>query len=397
MASGLVVIGPSLHCGFEPHRDTPLDAQQTQAVTLISEGKNVVLHGRSGSGKTTVAEAVAHVCLEMEKPVNFYGIQDLFRAPYKSSPLAISTEGLFFPSIVAEASVIILDNYTAMSSNIICALDLCIQAYADTNVPFGGKQLVFIGDLFAFSPFDVYDVPEAYHRVVLKEDYVHCSLLKEFLDGIVDSMRTRRVDVNTSCIINHMLYRIPPFKKDLIVCMTSNQVLEHNRRVFHGYNAYMLAPQSGLKENEIPNMISLGKMVRFTHDVRNKQGEITIRRGSRAVLKSVDGADVIEYENIKYKRVSEMGTLLVSVEGEEYTIYPQKINGESRFPVVGTAAITPSDLYEEEKEDRCVYISTAHVPNSKVLGYIYSIASMFISIYQIHLDKHSIELQECMS
>lgn len=396
MANGLVVIAPSLFCGFTPQKDTPLDEEQKRAIVSITGGKNVVLHGRSGSGKTTVAEAIGCLCDEVACPVNFYGIQDLFRAPHKDNPMAIATEGLCFPSIVADASTIIIDNYTAISANVIQALDLCIQKYADTDVSFGGKQMVFIGDVFAFSLNDVYDVVMEHDHIVLKEDYVHCSLMRDFLDGIVDSMRTGCIDVNTSCIINHMLYRAPPFKTDTVVCMTTKQVLEYNHRVYRR-NACMLSRQAGLSENETPNIIAVNKRVRFTHDVRNKQGEIIIRRGSRGDLVSADSPGVVKYEGVQYIIVTEIGTLQVSVDGEEYTIIPQKIGGEHRFPLVGAAAITYNDVYEEDREEIHVYISTECVPKQKILRYVYSIASLFISIHQIHVDKHSMELQECLS
>lgn len=389
MENGLIVLSPTLLSNLDVEDVVDLDEAQLCALTLILKGNNVVIHGMSGTGKTTVINTLSRAFDIENKPNNFYGVHDLFYGPYKENPDEIAKAGLKYPDIVSRAKVIVVDDYTTIPASVIVALDMILRKYADLDEPFGGKQVVFSGDLYAYSSSDVYPVV-SYHDVYLNKDYKHDEPLSEFLLGLVKIMRTNKMDALTSSIINHILYRAPS-SAETIVCSTIKQVLNYNLAMARGHS-YMLVREEGLKEDEIPNVVYLNGPVRFTHDVRDKRGELVIRRGHYGVLTFAPKKHVIIHDQKTYGHVTNDEEVHVFFGDEPVVIKTQKIGGEKRFPIIGASAITINDI--SGLDNPKLYIDTQCVSNEKMFNYIYSVAASVPSIYCVHMDKHSMELQQ---
>ena len=138
--------------------------QQKQAYDLIANTyTSFFLTGKAGSGKTTFLRRVQN---EIKK--NFVvlaptgvaailaggqTIHSFFGFPLEALPLGsvgkINQERY---SIIKKADTIIIDEVSMVRCDIIDAIDATLRDCLHSNAPFGGKQIVFVGDLFQLEP-----------------------------------------------------------------------------------------------------------------------------------------------------------------------------------------------------------------------------------------------------
>ena len=138
--------------------------QQKQAYDLIANTyTSFFLTGKAGSGKTTFLRRVQN---EIKK--NFVvlaptgvaailaggqTIHSFFGFPLEALPLGsvgkINQERY---SIIKKVDTIIIDEVSMVRCDIIDAIDATLRDCLHSNAPFGGKQIVFVGDLFQLEP-----------------------------------------------------------------------------------------------------------------------------------------------------------------------------------------------------------------------------------------------------
>lgn len=138
--------------------------QQRQAYELIKDTyTSFFLTGKAGSGKTTFLHRVQN---EIKK--NFIvlaptgvaailaggqTIHSFFGFPLEALPLGsvgkINKERYH---IIRNVDTIIIDEVSMVRCDIIDAIDATLRDCMNTTIPFGGKQMVFVGDLFQLEP-----------------------------------------------------------------------------------------------------------------------------------------------------------------------------------------------------------------------------------------------------
>jgi len=138
--------------------------QQKQAYDLIANTyTSFFLTGKAGSGKTTFLRRVQN---EIKK--NFVvlaptgvaailaggqTIHSFFGFPLEALPLGsvgkINQERY---NIIKKVDTIIIDEVSMVRCDIIDAIDATLRDCLHSTAPFGGKQIVFVGDLFQLEP-----------------------------------------------------------------------------------------------------------------------------------------------------------------------------------------------------------------------------------------------------
>ena len=138
--------------------------RQNQAFELI-EGTNVsfFLTGRAGSGKTTFLRRAQE---EINK--NFIVLAPTGIAAINAGGETIHSFFGFplhvlFPGTIGETNkekvlmlrdvdTIIIDEVSMVRCDIIDAIDYNLRRITHSSLPFGGKQMVFVGDMFQLPP-----------------------------------------------------------------------------------------------------------------------------------------------------------------------------------------------------------------------------------------------------
>ena len=142
--------------------DLKLDSKQQNALELMLGGKNVFLTGKAGTGKTAVIHEFDRLCGKGLVKLAFTGaaaqnicgstVHSTFNFPtgvLHADNLRINQRMRNFFSAV---DVLLVDEVSLVRSDCFNAMDLTIRKALDTNIPFGGKQIVVVGDYCQLSP-----------------------------------------------------------------------------------------------------------------------------------------------------------------------------------------------------------------------------------------------------
>ena len=138
--------------------------QQKQAYDLIANTyTSFFLTGKAGSGKTTflrrVQNEIKKTCVVLAPTgvaailAGGQTIHSFFGFPLEALPLGsvgkINQERY---NIIKKVDTIIIDEVSMVRCDIIDAIDATLRDCLHSTAPFGGKQIVFVGDLFQLEP-----------------------------------------------------------------------------------------------------------------------------------------------------------------------------------------------------------------------------------------------------
>jgi energy-coupling factor transporter ATP-binding protein EcfA2 len=153
--------------------------QQMLAYELIANtNSSFFLTGRAGSGKTTFLNNVQKIVKEKQfltlAPTGVAAILaggDTIHS-FFGLPMQVCTPGTLGKMNQAKiltllhADTIIIDEVSMARCDLIDAIDYTMRYYLRNNIPFGGKQMVFVGDMFQLPP-----VVKPADREVLQDIY----------------------------------------------------------------------------------------------------------------------------------------------------------------------------------------------------------------------------------
>lgn len=144
-----------------------LDSDQQLAIQLVHAGRNVFVSGKAGSGKSTLLNAIRSTLAGevvylaptgmAARNVNGSTIHAFFAFP----PADILPFGyipdldLAKEEVLACTDTIVVDEASMVRSDVFAAIDATLRHYAPPNLadsPFGGKQIVMVGDFFQLPP-----------------------------------------------------------------------------------------------------------------------------------------------------------------------------------------------------------------------------------------------------
>ena len=130
-------------------------------------GKSVFLTGKAGTGKTTFLREVVESSSKRVVVVAPTGIaainaggvtiHSFFQLPLHPYIPGIKVESKFAfskekRSIIRTIDILIIDEISMVRSDLLDAVDSVLRRFRDRNKPFGGVQLLMIGDLQQLTP-----------------------------------------------------------------------------------------------------------------------------------------------------------------------------------------------------------------------------------------------------
>jgi hypothetical protein len=149
---------------FDPSPKIVFSESQERAINLIREarGSNRVLFvtGKAGTGKSTVLNWVRdHFRVVVMAPtglaaVNVGGVTIHRFFKFKPGPLTLKQDALGDKeaAVLRAAEAIIVDEVSMVRADVLDAMNRKLQKTLGTKLPFGGKLLVLVGDMWQLEP-----------------------------------------------------------------------------------------------------------------------------------------------------------------------------------------------------------------------------------------------------
>ncbi len=117
------------------------------------------IHGRAGTGKSTFINYFRNISKKKILVVTFTGIASVnskgktIHSLFKFPPRLINNSDIKpLPPYMKYVDVIIIDEISMVRADLLDAIDVSLRKSKKSNIPFGGIQMIFIGDMFQLSP-----------------------------------------------------------------------------------------------------------------------------------------------------------------------------------------------------------------------------------------------------
>lgn len=151
--------------------------QAKQALKLMQETKqSLFLTGKAGTGKSTLLEhfrnktkkrtailaptGVAAINVKGETIHAFFGLKPGFEVD--EAPLA--AKKCKNPRLYTKLEAIVIDEISMVRADLLDAIDIFLRLVREDDRPFGGIQMIFIGDLYQLPPVVTRDDKEAFFQ-----------------------------------------------------------------------------------------------------------------------------------------------------------------------------------------------------------------------------------------
>lgn len=346
---------------------------------LENTASNIFLTGRAGTGKTTFLhnlrlqspKRIVVVAPTGVAAINAKGttIHSFFQLPF----------GLFIPGtqragheirkfsktkikVIRSMELLVIDEVSMVRADLLDAIDDVLRRFRVKHLPFGGVQLLMIGDLQQLAPVvrqeewellkEYYNSPYFFDSVALKSSSYRCIELnkiyrqsdKNFID-LLAKVRDNIMDDKSLALLNgRYIENFNPDKKDGYITLTSHNniaqtINDTKLNVLSGKSFSFKAAITGnfsdypvddklVLKNEAQVMFARNDSSPLKRYVNGTIGEITfIDEGSIKVTIAgeSDSIDVTpeKWENIKYSLNNETKEITEVVDGT-FTQYPLK-------------------------------------------------------------------------
>ena len=229
------------------------NVEQQKAFDLVANTNTCLfITGKAGTGKTTFVKriqeeinknflvlaptGIAAIAVGGQTMHSFFGFPMQAMGPH--TEMSLSNDKF---QILKETDTIIVDEASMVRSDMVDGMDRCMRMVFKTNMPFGGKQVIFVGDLFQLPPVvkegsadaemlhDLYGagLPFFYKAFVLKRmnlpkiefQKVYRQSDEDFLD-ILNKMRNGEVTNEDLALLNEHV-SMDSDKEDYSVTLTS--------------------------------------------------------------------------------------------------------------------------------------------------------------------------------
>lgn len=140
------------------------NVEQQKAFDLVANTNTCLfITGKAGTGKTTFIKriqkeinknflvlaptGIAAIAVGGQTMHSFFGFPMQAMGPH--TEMSLSNDKFH---ILKETDTIIVDEASMVRSDMVDGMDRCMRMVFKTNMPFGGKQVIFVGDLFQLPP-----------------------------------------------------------------------------------------------------------------------------------------------------------------------------------------------------------------------------------------------------
>ena len=310
-----------------------LNDEQRRALLYLRSGNNFFLTGKAGTGKTTVIRAfqrenrnmvflaptaLAAGALKGETIHHFFGIRasDIY-VPDSMLPL-INPERT---EILRKVSTVVIDEVSMLRSDLFACIDLRLRQCAlpiDHEKPFGGKQMILVGDLFQLPPI-IRDLDGVSVEKYLLEQYggkfIHQGPLwrkalfraiclkrvmrqddPAFID-VLNRVRYGIIDSSTKRLLDQCVYPVRVLPDSVIrLCATRKEAKRINERAIAKLGTSpvkFMAHISGnfpKKDHPLEEELLLypNERVMFTKNERQEDGSFLYKNGEYGTITSVN-------------------------------------------------------------------------------------------------------------
>lgn len=345
-----IVDNPILNSMQEPIEKNDIFDLAVQFVN--NTNRNLFLTGKAGSGKTTFLKYIkehSHKKLAIVAPtgvaaINAGGvtIHSLFQLPFGNFLLeqynTNLSSGNFYNkqnllknirlssakrSLLQELDLLIIDEVSMVRADLLDAIDVVLKwVRKQPHVPFGGVQMLFIGDLFQLPPVinaDEWNVLQLYykspfffHAISLQDNLpLYIELKKIYRQNDADFIHLlnniRNNEINAEDILFLNQYYRPDFKpaKEKYIVLTSHNIKANQ-----------------INQKELKNL--KGKLHTFSAEVKGEFNEksvpveknLALKEGAQIMFIKNDKGDIKRYYNGK------IGTIKKIWEDEIYVMFP---------------------------------------------------------------------------
>lgn len=349
--------------------------------------KSLFLTGKAGTGKTTFLKKICKDCpkrIVVAAPtgvaaINANGVtlHSLFQLPF--APFIPGTPFSKFETkkfsknkikLIRAIDILIIDEISMVRADVLDAIDVVLRRFRNRNVPFGGVQLLMIGDLQQLSPVatndvwqilrNYYDTPYFFSSKALAEIHFTTVELQEiyrqtdpkFLE-ILNQVRANQLTSNSLNELNkrHIPY-FKPAQRERYVHLTTHNYQAQNINQ-HELNAieqpeylYKAKIKGEFPENIYPTehelILKLGAQVMFVKNdlSRDKKfyngmiGEIVEIDNNSFKVRSAENDETIDVEPMTWTNARYV------FDEEEQEIKEQELGTFTQFPIKTAWAIT---------------------------------------------------------
>lgn len=349
--------------------------------------KSLFLTGKAGTGKTTFLKKICKDCpkrIVVAAPtgvaaINANGVtlHSLFQLPF--APFIPGTPFSKFETkkfsknkikLIRAIDILIIDEISMVRADVLDAIDVVLRRFRNRNVPFGGVQLLMIGDLQQLSPVatndvwqilrNYYDTPYFFSSKALAEIHFTTVELQEiyrqtdpkFLE-ILNQVRANQLTPNSLRELNkrHIPYFKPAQGERYVHLTTHNyQAQNINQHELDAIEqpeySYKAKIKGEFPENIYPTehelILKLGAQVMFVKNdlSRDKKfyngmiGEIVEIDNNSFKVRSAENDETIDVEPMTWTNARYV------FDEEEQEIKEQELGTFTQFPIKTAWAIT---------------------------------------------------------
>lgn len=241
------------------------NTEQQNFLQAQTAGKSIFLTGKAGTGKTTLLRHLVSTLRTQGKKVvvvaptgiaalsaggvtihSFFRLDTRTFMPEDRKIKALDGNRL---ATLKALDVLIIDEVSMVRADLFDAMDICMRKSLKNNFPFGGKQIIMVGDIFQIAPVvtdrDLPILEAFYHRSVF---FFGSKAYRELVHEIIELQQVyRQSDLQFMQILDAI--RIGDFTQ------------EHLQTINHRYHP-QFTPQPNVIELTTTNALA---------EVRNKQ------------------------------------------------------------------------------------------------------------------------------
>ena len=352
------------------------NVEQQMAFDLVKKtNKSLFITGKAGTGKTTFIKliqkeidknflllaptGIAAVNVGGQTMHSFFGFPMQAIGPHTEIKLSQDNEAL-----LREVDTIIVDEASMVRSDMVDGMDRCLRMVFHTNMAFGGKQVIFVGDLFQLPPVvkegtadaemlhDLYGagLPFFYKAYVLKRmnlpkiefQKVYRQREEDFLN-ILDKMRNGEIKDGDLELLNEHVVK-EDTERDFSVTVTPFKYMAENindekLKAIEGEEySYQATIVDDFKPNDAPVLETLklkeGAQVIFCHNnptagyMNGTIGKVSKLKENQICVMLENGIEItvekFTWQNMQSKYNRETRKMETEVVGA-FTQYPLKL------------------------------------------------------------------------